>query len=148
MDTDDQAVDPICGMQVDPDTALSSSKDSETFYFCSRHCQEKFESMDAPVSGCCQQESSGEKVKPRRVPTTIARCAKASKATNRETVRNAEWHWNRLTLSSLLKRPSILAQCIQRLNRINREPVRSAAWTLSLNMSPQKPQTATVNWHL
>ena len=64
MDTDDQAVDPICGMQVDPDTALSSSKDSETFYFCSRHCQEKFESMDAPVSGCCQQESSGEKVKP------------------------------------------------------------------------------------
>ena len=63
MDTDDQAVDPICGMQVDPDTALSSSKDSETFYFCSRHCQEKFESMDAPVSGCCQQESSGEKVK-------------------------------------------------------------------------------------
>ena len=64
MDTDDQAVDPICGMQVDPDTALSSTKDSETFYFCSRHCQEKFESKDAPVSGCCQQKSSGEKVKP------------------------------------------------------------------------------------
>lgn len=42
MSTGNQTVDPVCGMTVDPKTALSSFKDGETFYFCSQHSLEKF----------------------------------------------------------------------------------------------------------
>jgi len=38
-----KAVDPICGMTVDPDTAHSTTIDGETHYFCSAHCKAKFE---------------------------------------------------------------------------------------------------------
>ncbi|MDQ2936411.1 MAG: YHS domain-containing protein, partial [Acidobacteriota bacterium] len=35
--------DPVCGMTVDPTSAAGSSKhNGETYYFCSRHCLEKF----------------------------------------------------------------------------------------------------------
>ncbi|MBZ0098624.1 MAG: YHS domain-containing protein, partial [Taibaiella sp.] len=34
--------DPICGMKVDENTALTVQKDGQTFYFCSTHCQQKF----------------------------------------------------------------------------------------------------------
>jgi len=37
------AIDPICGMTVDEATALSTTRDNETFYFCSAGCQTKFE---------------------------------------------------------------------------------------------------------
>jgi Cu+-exporting ATPase len=36
------AVDPICGMTVEPATAISATRDEETFYFCSQHCRTKF----------------------------------------------------------------------------------------------------------
>ncbi len=36
------AIDPICGMQVNEETGLTSVVDEETFYFCSEHCQTKF----------------------------------------------------------------------------------------------------------
>lgn len=42
MSTGNQTVDPVCGMTVDPKTALSSFKDGETFYSCSQHSLEKF----------------------------------------------------------------------------------------------------------
>src|SRR5436853_5595163 len=42
-----QAVDPICGMQVNPEKALSSTKDGVTYYFCSQQCKTAFE---APTS--------------------------------------------------------------------------------------------------
>jgi len=35
-------IDPICGMTVDPRTALSAERDGETWYFCSSHCRERF----------------------------------------------------------------------------------------------------------
>src|SRR6266568_3676760 len=38
------AIDPICGMTVDEGTALSSTIDGETFYFCSPGCKARFES--------------------------------------------------------------------------------------------------------
>ena len=38
------AVDPICGMTVDEATALSSTVDGETFWFCSPSCKARFES--------------------------------------------------------------------------------------------------------
>ena len=36
------ARDPICGMEVDPATAISAERDGETFYFCCPHCRQKF----------------------------------------------------------------------------------------------------------
>ncbi len=35
--------DPVCGMQVDPKTALSAVHDGKTYYFCSAGCQTQFE---------------------------------------------------------------------------------------------------------
>ncbi len=34
--------DPICGMTVDPTTALHADHEGETFYFCSEQCRQKF----------------------------------------------------------------------------------------------------------
>jgi Cu+-exporting ATPase len=40
--------DPICGMDVDPQTAAGSLEhEGHTYYFCSRHCLEKFRSLPA-----------------------------------------------------------------------------------------------------
>jgi Cu+-exporting ATPase len=41
------AIDPICGMTVDEKTGLSTERDGQKFYFCSRHCREKFLSPNA-----------------------------------------------------------------------------------------------------
>ena len=50
--------DPICGMTVDPATALHAERDGKTFYFCGDHCLQKFLSAPAGTkpdekSGCC-----------------------------------------------------------------------------------------------
>lgn len=43
------AVDPICGMRVDPVRAAGSSlRDGETFYFCSLGCKARFDAGGAP----------------------------------------------------------------------------------------------------
>jgi Cu+-exporting ATPase len=34
--------DPICGMAVNPDTALHADRDGKTFYFCGESCKQKF----------------------------------------------------------------------------------------------------------
>lgn len=36
------AIDPICGMEVDPQSSLSLDRDGQTYYFCCAHCREKF----------------------------------------------------------------------------------------------------------
>jgi Cu+-exporting ATPase len=36
--------DPVCGMTVDPATAIQRSHEGETYYFCSEHCAEAFAS--------------------------------------------------------------------------------------------------------
>ncbi|MBK7580122.1 MAG: YHS domain-containing protein [Myxococcales bacterium] len=51
--------DPVCGMTVDPATALHAERDGKTFYFCREHCREKFLSAPAGAKpevksgGCC-----------------------------------------------------------------------------------------------
>jgi len=40
------AIDPVCGMTVDPATAISHTRGQETYYFCSRHCHDKFVAGD------------------------------------------------------------------------------------------------------
>ena len=36
------AIDPICGMSVDPRTAISCERDGKLWYFCCEHCRVKF----------------------------------------------------------------------------------------------------------
>lgn len=38
----DHEIDPICGMSVDPRTAISAEKDGKRWYFCSEYCRTKF----------------------------------------------------------------------------------------------------------
>lgn len=44
-DSDNIAVDPICGMTVEKATALKSEQDGQTYYFCSQTCLHTFESQ-------------------------------------------------------------------------------------------------------
>ncbi|WP_240928119.1 heavy metal translocating P-type ATPase [Thalassoroseus pseudoceratinae] len=56
--------DPVCGMTVDPQSALASEHNGNTYYFCCEHCQRKFESDPEAVlnaeSGneCCHGSDS------------------------------------------------------------------------------------------
>lgn len=34
--------DPICGMQVEENKAIKLEKDRQTYFFCSKSCQDKF----------------------------------------------------------------------------------------------------------
>ncbi|MDG2207888.1 MAG: YHS domain-containing protein, partial [Pirellulales bacterium] len=36
------ATDPICGMEVDEENAISAERGDQVFFFCSAHCREKF----------------------------------------------------------------------------------------------------------
>jgi len=38
-----KVIDPVCGMEVDPATALSRERKGERFYFCSEGCAQRFE---------------------------------------------------------------------------------------------------------
>jgi Cu+-exporting ATPase len=38
------AIDPVCGMTVDETKGLHSTRDGQTYYFCSQHCRQQFES--------------------------------------------------------------------------------------------------------
>ncbi|MEO6487853.1 MAG: YHS domain-containing protein [Thermoanaerobaculia bacterium] len=55
-------VDPVCGMRIDLGKAVGSSKFSgETYHFCSRGCETKFDAepkrytaaASAEAAGCC-----------------------------------------------------------------------------------------------
>ncbi|MEY4565119.1 MAG: hypothetical protein RLY14_89 [Planctomycetota bacterium] len=41
-DTPSLAIDPICGMKVDPQKAISAEKEGKRFYFCCVHCRDRF----------------------------------------------------------------------------------------------------------
>ncbi len=49
--------DPICGMTVDPKTALPGERDGKKFYFCSDHCRKNF--LIAPAETKPQGKSGG-----------------------------------------------------------------------------------------
>lgn len=61
------AVDPICGMKVDPENAAGSSMwNGRNFYFCSHGCEVKFDSDpqkyaagNAESSSCCSTKPHG-----------------------------------------------------------------------------------------
>ncbi len=43
------AIDPICGMTVDPANAISAERDGKTFYFCCPSCRDRFLDTSSPV---------------------------------------------------------------------------------------------------
>ncbi|HEY1582862.1 MAG TPA: heavy metal translocating P-type ATPase [Chthoniobacterales bacterium] len=62
--TEETAIDPICGMKVDPRSAAATvERESGRFYFCSIHCRDKFVRRSADKrderSSCCQDEPAG-----------------------------------------------------------------------------------------
>jgi Cu+-exporting ATPase len=60
---DTQAIDPVCGMTVDSQSARSSSYQGSNYFFCSESCQRKFEDDPAAtLAKAAQQEADkGEK---------------------------------------------------------------------------------------
>ena len=55
--------DPVCGMDVDPDgTRAPAEHDGQTYYFCSAHCQAKFEA-DPELRICSQHEQPGRRAR-------------------------------------------------------------------------------------
>src|ERR671930_23936 len=56
--TDTKAVDPVCGMPVDPDAAAGSFEyGGRTYYFCSKSCLNKFrQTPDAFTGGVAEAE--------------------------------------------------------------------------------------------
>ncbi|MBK8464290.1 MAG: YHS domain-containing protein [Chloracidobacterium sp.] len=52
--TADTFIDPVCGMQVTPVTAVGTyNQDGETHYFCSTGCLQKFLSPISSPASCC-----------------------------------------------------------------------------------------------
>ena len=55
-----EALDPVCGMEIDPATAAGSSTvDGKTFYFCAKACKTRFDAepsrygASAPEPAAC-----------------------------------------------------------------------------------------------
>ena len=57
--TQSVTLDPICGMTVDPATALHAEREEETFYFCSEQCRQKFLTTPADANPDCKSGGSG-----------------------------------------------------------------------------------------
>lgn len=51
--------DPVCGMTIDPAEAVGSSTyDGETYFFCARGCQTKFDAAPALFAGSTTTEAA------------------------------------------------------------------------------------------
>lgn len=48
------AIDPICGMTVDPATARHAEREGQSYYFCSEHCRQQFLAGKTGDGSCCQ----------------------------------------------------------------------------------------------
>ena len=47
-----KVVDPVCGMSIDAEAAVTAEHEGETYHFCSAHCKEKFlEDPEKHMSG-------------------------------------------------------------------------------------------------
>lgn len=66
------ALDPICGMTVNPATALSAQRDGQTVYFCCESCRQKFLTGNQGPSNCLGPESPRPVMHPLTVLNTPA----------------------------------------------------------------------------
>ena len=74
------AKDPICGMTVDPSTALSFERDGTTWYFCSQHCRDKFAASSANAAAA--NSVSGKSVPDRRAQGRVSDTMSKGSATD------------------------------------------------------------------
>jgi Cu+-exporting ATPase len=57
---DDKAIDPVCGMAVDPATTKHvGTHDGQTYYFCSAGCKAKFDAAPATYPGAGEKSVAG-----------------------------------------------------------------------------------------
>jgi uncharacterized membrane protein YraQ (UPF0718 family)/YHS domain-containing protein len=54
------ATDPVCGMKVDKDRAVTTGHDGRTLYFCSEHCRHRFEADPAKYQPAWRRTSGPE----------------------------------------------------------------------------------------
>ena len=63
METTTTAIDPVCGMTVDPGTARRTSEyQGTTFYFCSPSCKKAFDADPTSYLGTAENNSEPERV--------------------------------------------------------------------------------------
>jgi len=63
------ATDPVCGMTINPAKAVgSSSYDGQTYHFCSRGCEAKFDAAPAEYAGAAVAPVSAASCCSSRVP--------------------------------------------------------------------------------
>ena len=71
--TESIAVDPVCGMTVNPDTAAGSFEyQGQTYYFCSTHCLNKFREDPARFLNKAKETMPSQPVGIRQEPSTNA----------------------------------------------------------------------------
>lgn len=63
------AIDPICGMQVDPTTSLSFNFESRQYYFCHASCRKKFERNPAAVLAAMEAKAVEARLPKMALPT-------------------------------------------------------------------------------
>ncbi|MFG0262556.1 MAG: YHS domain-containing protein, partial [Novipirellula sp. JB048] len=71
------AVDPVCGMTVNPSDSLHSEYEEKSYFFCSAGCQAKFEA-DPP--GVLQARAEKEAAKTQRTADPTSACCHVSGA--------------------------------------------------------------------
>ena len=57
------ATDPVCGMSVNPSSAVRATHEGEAFYFCSERCRGEFDRAPARWAGVAREE--GRRAAPR-----------------------------------------------------------------------------------
>ena len=63
METTTTAIDPVCGMTVDPETARRTSEyQGTTFYFCSPGCKKAFDANPTSYLGEAENNRKPEQV--------------------------------------------------------------------------------------
>ena len=92
------ATDPVCGMVVNPATAAGSvDHDGRTFYFCCRHCVEKFRANPGRYLGQSRWKVMRHRLSDRadnlrhKVQPSPARCTRRSSAPDQDRARFAAW---------------------------------------------------------
>src|SRR5712691_10746390 len=141
------AIDPVCGMDVNPDTAkFKLEQAGKMYYFCSSHCREKFRANPKDYLSASRSsrhvgaqvveitpskatEKSGTQPRPISASSS-ARWTSRYGRSARGGVRSVGWRSNRRALLPL-RRSSTPVRCTRRSCVRHRVRARFAAWRLS-----------------
>ena len=50
-------IDPVCGMEVDPNAAATSIYDGKTYYFCSAECKHDFDANPEQFTASAEEST-------------------------------------------------------------------------------------------